>query len=336
MGEADAVAGRRGGGSLRVLVVGAGAIGGYFGGRLLEAGRNVTFLVRPGRAARLARDGLMIRSPRGDVHLPAPPRVLAEDLNRPFDLVLLSCKAYDLDGAMAAFAPAVGSGTAILPLLNGMGHLNRLDARFGPERVLGGECLISATLDADGRVVHLNDAHALLFGERDGARTARAEAIAAVFAGAGFDSRLSEAILQEMWEKWVFIAAAAGITCLMRASVGDVVAAGGADLAAGLLDECAAIAAGCGFAPRPEFLDRTRRMLTAPGAPLTASMLRDVEHGAPTEVDQILGDLLRRAGAGVEGGASASLLRIALVHVEAYEARRPRERVAHTGSIGAH
>jgi 2-dehydropantoate 2-reductase len=308
--------------TMRFLIVGAGAIGGYFGGRLLEAGRDVTFLVRPRRAAELASTGLAIRSRFGDAVLPAPPHLLADQLGKPFDVILLSCKAYDLDDAMSSFAPAVGAETVILPLLNGMRHLDALDARFGPSRVLGGECVISATLDADDRVVHLNDMHSLIFGERDGVRSARTEAIGAAFAGATFDGRASDAILQEMWEKWVFIATAAGINCLMRASVGDIVAVGAAELAVALLDECAAVAVRQGFAPRPEFLDRTRRTFTTPGSPLTASMLRDIERGAPIEADQILGDLLRRA----EGGEATPLLRLACVHVAAYEARRARER----------
>lgn len=151
---------------MRFLVVGAGAIGGYFGGRLLEAGRDATFLVRPRRAAELASAGLTIRSRFGDAALPAPPRLLASELNEPFDVVVLSCKAYDLEGAMDLFAPAVGPGTAIMPLLNGMRHIEALDGRFGRDRVLGGWCTISTTLDAQGRVIHLNDIHTLRFGER--------------------------------------------------------------------------------------------------------------------------------------------------------------------------
>jgi len=311
---------------MRFLVVGAGAIGGYFGGRLLEAGRDVTFLVRPRRATQLAGAGLAIRSRFGDAAFPKPPLLLAEELNEPFDVVLLCCKAYDLEGAMDSFAPAVGPATAILPLLNGMRHLDALDARFGRSRVLGGWCTISAALDAQGRVVHLNDLHTLRFGERDGARSARAEAVAAAFAGAKFDGRLSETIVQEMWEKWAFIAAAAGITCLMRAAIGDIVATGAADLATALLAECADVAARQGFALRPEALERTRVILTTPGSPLMASMLRDIERGAPTEADHILGDLLRRAE--VAGADRAPLLRIACAHLRAYEARRAREQAA--------
>jgi 2-dehydropantoate 2-reductase len=305
---------------MRILVVGAGAIGGYFGGRLLQAGRDVTFLVRPPRAALLAERGLSIKSRIGDFQLPAPPTVTEDGLQDPFDLVLLSCKAYDLDGAMASFAKAVGPRTAILPLLNGMQHLHALADRFGPDHLLGGLCVISATLDADGGIVHLGDLHSLTFGELDGARSPRIEAIASTLSGAGFDARLSDAIRQDMWEKWIFIAALAGITCLMRAAIGDIVAAGASDLSTGLLDECVAIAASEGFPARRPFLDGVRATLQAPGSTITASMLRDIEGGKPVEAEAILGDLLRRASK----ADSHSLLRIAYAHVKAYEARRER------------
>jgi 2-dehydropantoate 2-reductase len=304
---------------LRILVVGAGAIGGYFGGRLLEAGRDVTFLVRPRRAAELATTGLVIRSPRGNAALPGPPTVLAENLGAPFDLVLLSCKAYDLDGAIASFAPAVGADTAILPLLNGMRHLDVLDDRFGRAKVLGGQCLIAATLDAERAIVHLSDNHDLTFGERDATQSDRLHAIARDMATASFDSHPSEQIVQEMWEKWVFLATAAGATCLMRAAVGDIAQApGGKEFVLALLDECRAVASANGFAPREPFMERSRRMLTADGSALTASMLRDIERGAPIEADHIVGDLIHR-GAG-EGG----LLRLVYAHLKAYEARRMR------------
>lgn len=308
----------------RVLVVGAGAVGGYFGGRLCAAGRDVTFLVRPGRAAQLARDGLVIRSPTGDLHLPPPPHVVAGDLRAPFDLVLLSCKAYDLDAAMQDFAPAIGPGTAILPLLNGMRHLDAMDARFGAQHVLGGQCAISATLDADGTIIHLSGMHDLAFGERDAGPSARIAAIAALMHDAGFAARASDVILLEMWEKWVFLASLAGITCLMRAAIGDIAAAGGRGLAQGLLQECRAIAAAAGYAPRPDFVARAETMLTAADSTFTASMLRDIERGGRIEADHVLGDLLlRRDALGVAGGG---LLHTAFVHLKAYEARQARLR----------
>jgi 2-dehydropantoate 2-reductase len=310
---------------MRILVVGAGAIGGYFSGRLIAAGRDVTFLVRPRRAAELASAGLDIKSTAGDVTIPSPPTVLAQQLNSHFDLILLSCKAYDLDGAIADFAPAVGPRTAILPLLNGMRHLDVLDATFGRERVLGGQCYIAATLDQNRAIVHLNNDHELSYGERDGGRSARIEAISAAMAGVVFKARASERILQEMWEKWVFLATLAGSTCLMRAAIGDIVAApGGKDFVLALLDECRAVAQANRYPPRAAFLERSRAALTAEGSSLTASMLRDIERQAPIEADHIVGDLIRRGDEVGSRRGHISLLGVAYAHLKAYEARRQR------------
>lgn len=308
---------------MRFLVVGAGATGGYFGGRLIEAGRDVTFLVRPARAERLAASGLTITSPAGNVTLSSPPTVLAADLKGPFDVVILSCKAYDLGSAIESFVPAVGPDTAIVPLLNGMRHLEALDARFGAERVLGGSCFISAKVDEAGRIAHVSDIHRLAFGERSSGRSHRVEAIAAAMAGAKFDAVASDHVLLVMWEKWVFLSALAGMTCLARAAVGDIVTAGGGDLAAALLDECRTIATEAGYPPRPESLKASIERLTDPKSAMTASMLGDVERRGRTEADHILGDLLRRRGGAQD--EDRSLLRLAYTAVKAAEARVARE-----------
>ncbi len=302
---------------MRILVVGAGAIGGYFGGRIAEAGEDVTFLVRPRRAAQVAADGLVVRSPRGDITRPVQ-TVQAGAVSGPYDAVVLTCKAYDLHNAIDAFAPAVGPGTAVLPLLNGMRHLDALAARFGAGAVLGGQCQIAATLEPDGTIRHLGELQALSLGERDGRMTPRVEALGAALAGCG--GRASETVMQDMWEKWVFLASLACLCSLMRAAVGDVVAAGGTEIAQGLFDEAAGIAAGQGHAPRPAFAERMRGMLGQAGLALTASMLRDIERGNRIEAEHIVGDLIARGAA-----ADARLLRIAFVHLKAYEARRARE-----------
>lgn len=307
---------------MKILVVGAGATGGYFGGRLLEASEDVTFLVRNARAQTLARDGLLIRSPVGDATLPSPPTVQASALKDHFDLIIVSCKAYHLPQVIDDMAPAVGTDTAILPLLNGMRHLDLLDARFGAEHVLGGQCIIASTLDADGVVQHLNQSHSLTFGERDGSRSPRIERIAQAMANARFEPRLSTAIQQEMWDKWVVLASLAGITCLMRASVGDIVAApGGEDAVLDLLDECRHVAAVHGHAPSDATLQRARSVLTQAGSSMTASMLRDLEQGGPVEADHVIGDLLAR---GRTAGLELPMLRIAYAHLKTYEMRRAR------------
>lgn len=307
---------------MRILVIGAGATGGYFGGRLLENGQDVTFLVREKRAGQLAAHGLVIRSGLGDASLANPRTVQAGQLDGPYDLIVLSCKAYHLSQVMEDMAPAVGPQTMILPILNGMRQLDELDARFGAGHVLGGQCVIAATLDAEGNVRHLNQSHSLTFGERDGSRSARVEAVLAAMAGARFEPRLSTTILQDMWDKWVFLASLAGITCLMRAPVGDIMAATGGEAATlHLLDDCRTVAERHGHAPSEGVMARARGVLTEAGSTLSASMMRDLEQGGPIEADHVVGDLLARGRAGDD---ELPMLRTAYAHLKAYEARRSR------------
>lgn len=310
---------------MRILIVGAGAIGGYFGGRLLEAGRDVTFLVRAGRADELQRDGLIVRSGQGNILYPSPPVVMAQMLSEPYDLIILSCKAYDLDSAMDAFAPAVGPDTAILPLLNGMAHLDRLAARFSSANVLGGQCLISLDRDASGAILHLGEASQLTFGELSGASTRRILRVAEALADAGFEASFSQHILQDMWDKWCFIATAAGITGSMRASLGDVLNAGGQGVLLSLFAECANIATAAGFPLAESVRQRFLKILTATDSPMTASMLRDIERGAPIEVEHVLGDLLLRRDAAGLSAPELTGLGFAYTHLKAYEVRRLRE-----------
>ncbi|BAO89503.1 2-dehydropantoate 2-reductase [Caballeronia cordobensis] len=307
---------------MRILVVGAGAIGGYFGARLLDAGRDVTFLVRERRAERLRQCGLKVKTPDGDLEFACPPMVLAKDIERPYDLVLLSCKAYDLQGAIDSFAPAVGEDTLILPLLNGMAHLDALDARFNPANVLGGQCSIAATLNPEGEIVQMSSLHSLVFGERAGGRTPRIDAVAGQLDGAGFDLTVSENVLQSMWDKWVFLATLATGTCLMRAPIGDILSApGGEDVLRRLFTECQGIAADNDHPPAEAALERARAFFTDRSSTMTASMLRDLENGAAIEADHIVGDLIARRRTKPEG---ASMLEVAYAHLKAYEARRAR------------
>ncbi len=313
---------------LRLLVLGAGGTGGYFGGRLAQGGADVTFLVREGRAAELARDGLRIRSPLGDADL-AVVHVTADALPalaaaRPFDLALLSCKAYDLDSAIDAIAPAVGEHTAVMPILNGLRHYAALDARFGTERVIGGLCFISAMKGDDGEVLHLGKPASITFGERASSSqphdSARTRAFAALCAAAGIDHERSDAIEQAQWNKFSFLAALAAGTCLMRAPIGRIVAGdGGHAFMVALHDECLAVATAAGVPIPTGPRDFARDTLTRPGSDLTSSMLRDLDAGHPVEAGHIVGDMVARAaGAGVD----APHLAAAWVHLQAYEAGR--------------
>jgi 2-dehydropantoate 2-reductase len=310
---------------MRILVLGAGGTGGYFGGRLAQAGVDVTFLVRPARAAQLAESGLVIRSPLGHASLPVR-HLTAQQLSeqaaaQPFDLVMLSCKAYDLDSAVEAIAPAMGEGTALLPILNGLRHYAVLDARFGAERVLGGLCHISVAKAADGEVHHLGKLALLTFGERSGdPHSPRCRALDADVTRAGIDHVLAEKVQFDQWAKFALLAALAAGTCLMRASVGDIVAGeGGRELMEGLYRECLAVADAEGWPVSASAQEQALDMLTRPGSSLTASMLRDLEAGQRIEGDHIVGDMLHRAQ---HLQRPAPLLAVAWCHLQAHERRQ--------------
>jgi 2-dehydropantoate 2-reductase len=306
---------------MRILVIGAGALGGYFGACLVRAGRDVTFMVRPRRAAQLAQTGLQVKSPHGDFAVPAK-TISPDTIREPFDLILLGVKSYSLDEAMDQFAPAVGAATAILPVLNGMGHIDRLTARFGAKPVLGGMANISAGLDAEGRVTQFIPAQDLVFGEVAGGTTDRIRAIEAAVVVAGIDARASDAVMHNMWEKFAQLGLGAGITCLMRASIGDILAApGGREAMFALYEECRAVASAAGFSPRPNMVELAHKLITTEGSPLKWSMLRDIERGSTTEGEHILGDMVARAR---KLGVATPILDLARTHVAAYEIARAK------------
>ena len=310
---------------MRILVLGAGGIGGYFGGRLAQARADITFLVRPGRREQIAREGLRIESPLGDARIDVK-TVLAGELRPGYDLVLFTCKAYDLDSAMDAIAPAMEGGCAVLPLLNGIAHLERLDARFGAAAVMGGTCQINATLRPDGVVVHGDPLQRILFGERDRTRSARAEAFAGALAATRLDWTLSDDIERDLWEKIVFLCALASATCLFRGNVREIMAApGGKEAMERALAANTEIARREGHPPRAEVIESARSRLTDPRGNWSASMLRDMESGNRVEADHIVGWMLARARA---HGIDETVLSLAYTHLKTYEARRAAGRIA--------
>ncbi len=304
---------------MRILVLGAGGIGGYYGARIQAAGGDVSFLVRPARAEQLKKDGLNVSSPFGDLHLPAQ-CLTKEQLKTPFDVIILSCKAFDLESSMEAIAPAVGESSVILPLLNGVRHIDALVERFGAGKVLGGVAAISVTLAANGEIQHLNKMHRFITGARGVPAPQVLEPLAQLLAKSGFDFVLSPNMDQALWDKFVFLTSLAGATCTLRASVGQILGTvAGESFITGLLDECARVAAASGHPVAEAQLGVYRNMLTEKGSGLMASMLRDVEKGGPTEADHILGDMVARADA---LGITAHCLRLAYSHLQAYDLRR--------------
>jgi 2-dehydropantoate 2-reductase len=300
---------------MRLLVVGAGSTGGYFGGRLAQAGRDVTFLVRAIRALQLRARGLEILSPHGNATL-APKLVTASELKERYDAILLTVKGFALVDAMQDVAPAVGPETVILPVLNGIRHVEILRRRFGEGAVGGCACKVATILDDEGRIIQLTKQQDLAYGEMNGQLSSRMRALEAFMAGAGFDSRLSPVIEREMWEKWLLLASVGAITCLMRGNVGVVEAApGGREFILGIIDEIADIISAVGVPPSREALDGARALLTQKGSPQTSSMYRDLQKGRRVEVDEIIGDLVRR---GRDGGIDCPLLAAAQTHLAVY------------------
>ena len=305
---------------MKILVLGAGGIGGYFGGRLAEAGSDVTFLVRPKRREQIARDGLVVKSPLGDFTV-RPKTVLAEDARADYDLVLFTCKAYDLDSAMDAIAPAMQGGRAVVvPMLNGIAHFEKLDARFGAAKVMGGTCQINATLKPDGTIVNGDMLQRLIFGERDRSRSKRAEAFAAELAKTKIDAKLSDDIQLELWEKIVFLSALAANTCLFRGNVREIMAApGGRESMERTLAANIDLATREGHAPRSAAVEAARKRLTDPEGLWSASMLRDMEAGGQVEADHVIGWMLERLR---KHGLDDTVMAMAYTHLKTYEARR--------------
>jgi 2-dehydropantoate 2-reductase len=309
----------------RILVLGAGGIGGYFGGRLVESGADVTFLVREGRRKILAEHGLQIESPFGNAQL-AVKTVVVSDVTPIYDAVILTCKAYDLDTAVAAIAPAVAPAGYVLPFLNGIAHIDALNQRFGPHRVLGGTAKIQSTVMPNGAIRQFNDWHTLTFGEQSGEMTVRVRTLAALFAAAkGVEAFAVTDIVQRMWEKLVHLSTAAAMTCLMRANVGEIVrTTNGGELFLDQLHCGAAIAAANGHAPSEVFMKTWEETFSQRDSEYATSMLRDVERGGQTEVEHILGFMLNKA---IEANIAHRTLLLAYTHIKAFEQRRAAARL---------
>jgi 2-dehydropantoate 2-reductase len=309
---------------LRILTLGAGAIGGYYSGRLLQAGADVTFLVREKRRSQLEASGLVIESPDGNFTANVK-TVTSGDVRPEYDLILLTCKAYDLDAAIAAIAPAMGPRTALLPLLNGVAHMARLNAQFGAERVLGGLAKIVVSLTPEGTIRHMNDWRYITFGEQDGAMSERVLDLKAAFDRTPVVARAVPDIMQHMWEKLVHLSTVAGMACLMRASVGEIArTTEGSRLMIEFLESNARIAAAAGYPPSDSFLADYRKLFADTTSPYVPSMLRDLERKGPIEADHILRFMLEHAR---KHALDDTLHRIVITHTEAYEQRRAAGRL---------
>ena len=301
---------------MKILILGAGAIGGYVGGRLQQSGADVTFLVRGPRNEAIQRDGLVIKSTKGDITQKVK-TVLKASEGGPYDLVLLTCKAYDLDSAIEAIAPAVGAATTVVPLLNGLRHLDVLDAKFGKDKVVGGLARVGVAMTPDGVIHHTSPFAAISFGERSAApaRPALVELDAAI-KKSGIDGGLNPNIVQDLWDKWIMLCSLAATNCLMRGSSGDILEADeGQAIVMETVDEGQKVAAAAGHDPGEKGMQTIRKFLTVKGSRFTASMLHDLQAGAMVEADHIVGDMIARAK---KAGIATPNLRLAYAHLQVY------------------
>lgn len=301
---------------MKILVLGCGAIGGYFGGRLQQAGLNVTFLVREHRQKLLYENGLSIISPFGDAHLQVN-TVTEDSLSGAYDLILLTCKSYDLDDAIEAISPAVGDQTIILPLLNGLNHFQKLDDRFKANQVLGSFCYLSVTMDENKNIQHLSSSHTLTLGARHSSQSSLMKLLSEKMSHANFDLKMSDDILADLWAKFTFLCAAAALNCMMHGNIGMIMSAQfGRQVIMGILEECNAIASAYGYFPLAKDKQSALDQLTMDNSPFEASMYKDMKINHRTEFDHIVGDMVKK---GKEAGVHTPYLLTALTHLEVYE-----------------
>ena len=296
---------------MKILIVGAGGIGGFFGAKLQQAGADITYLLREQRQKLIQKQGLVVETPK-DTFTIHPKTVLAEQLEPAYDLIMLACKAFDLDNALKSITKASSRGL-ILPFLNGLTHLNALDTAFGKERVMGGVAHIAATITESGSVKQLTDLSSLTIGPRTHSQEALSKEFFALCKKTDFDSFYKENIEQALWDKWVFLATLAGMTTICRGSIGEIIATpDGKEMSRRMFAECCAIAASCGNLIADNVQASSLEILTKEGSPFTASMLRDLLAGKQNEHQHILGDLIGFANL---HSIDCPLLKIAYTHM---------------------
>jgi 2-dehydropantoate 2-reductase len=296
---------------VKILILGAGGVGGYFGARLIQAGADVTFLLREKRHAKIQAEGLVIETPK-DTFTVKPKAITRDQLKPEYDLIVLAPKSFDFEDALASLEGASSKGV-FLPFLNGLDHIQQLDAKFGKDRVMGGVAQIAATISKTGAVKQLTDLHMLTVGHRSAAHEQIARDFFALCENAGFDRLYSENIEQSLWDKWVFLASLAGMTTICRGHVGKISAAPwGIESTTSFYAESCAIAAANGFPTKESAQKRSLEMLTNVKSSFAASMLRDLTQGNMTEHEHILGQMIQR---GVNKGIACPLLKLAHTHL---------------------
>ena len=276
---------------MKILVLGSGGIGGFFGSYLVEAGADVTFLVRSKRKEILSINGLNIVSSLGNLSI-KPKTILSEELKPIYDVIIVTCKTYDLDQAILDLRPIKGKGI-IIPFLNGINHIEKLDKEFGSLNVMGGVAHISSNVNEQGTIEHFSEFKKLTFGNRNLINDDKIKSFYEICQKTKFDSVLSENINLDLWKKWVFISTVAGATSLFRSSLGEITKHDyGKKVVIDLFHECAEIAKLNGYDFDENEKNLQIKTVTNSGSPIKASMLRDIEKKSLTEHEEIFGDLI--------------------------------------------
>lgn len=305
---------------MKILVAGAGAVGGYAAARMLEAGADVTLLVRENRRNQLEETGLCVRSPLGD-YAGRPRLITAGETGGTFDLAVIAMKAYGLDQALRDLKPFVGERTALLPFLNGIRHMETIAEAFPGRPLLGGVARIEATLDERGAVHHGNSFALYTYGRYGEMPDERFAELQTELSRVPL-LRGHPDIVRDLWEKYTFIAVMSGLTTLFDASVGEIRdVPGGMTWFERLFAEVSETVKAAGGRIADDAAEKQLRSIQgmAPGA--TTSMLRDLRQGFPTEAEHIQGHLLTLVR---EHGVSAPLLETVCQRLAIYENKRPK------------
>ena len=277
---------------MRVLVLGAGAVGGYFGGRMAEAGMDVTFLVREKKKRKLEKKGLIIKSPKGDF-ASSPNLVTINKLESIYDVILFTNKAYDLDEILRPPFP-VKDGAIIIPLLNGYAHMEQLRNKFPKARLFGGIAHIFSTLNEEGEIHHFNDIHSLTFGHLSKADETVGRRFFDSCSSANFSIKYSDNIIVDLWHKWVLITTVAGATTLFNATIGEIASTEhGISFITALHDECINIAKSEKIQLRDDDLAQQRRFLSDKESTWNSSMRRDMANKSKIECAHIFLELIK-------------------------------------------
>ena len=300
---------------MKVLILGVGGLGGFFGAHLQKTNCDVTFLVRENTKKLVSERGIKILSDFGNFKI-NPVLITKKDLKINYDVVMISCKAYDLEEAIADLKPSQ-KNAVIIPLLNGQAHINKLEKAFKKENVFGGVAHVSSNTNAPGEIKHVGKIKRLSFGPRYKGNEQIANDFYQLCRKADFQTILSEDINQDIWEKWIFLATIAGATTLFQTSIDNInTKPNGKIFIQNLWNECINISKENGYELRTESKSLHEDLLFKSDYPFKASMLVDMEKKIMTEHEHIFFEFIKL---GKKKKLNTSLLETCLLNMSIYE-----------------